>query len=750
MKKPELLAPAGDYKSFIAAIEAGADAVYFGGKDFSARASAVNFSCEEIRETLDYAHLRGVKCYAAVNTLIKDEEFDRLFDFINFLYREGVDALIIQDLGVYNFCRKNWPDLVLHASTQMTAHNLNDVLLLQKMGFKRIVLARELTIEEIKEIKAKSKVELEVFIHGALCFSYSGRCLMSSLIGGRSGNRGRCAQPCRRKYSLCDHRSGEKLGINGYLLSTKDLCAIDILDRLQFIDSLKIEGRMKSAEYVGGVTEKYRRHIDAAFRGEKSDWESDKKEMAGIFNRGGFSHGYLLERRPDDIVAPERSKNFGVKVGKVIESRNGFVKIRTENTEVNDGLEIWGREGQENNFGFRVEKIRDGIVETKTDADIRAGDEIYKTFDCALNRKLSLLNKKIMRKNIPASMAFWAEAGKPIILNINGIKIEGKKADIAEKLPTSKETVKKQLAKLGGTPFFAEKIEINIKGKPNISLKDLNDIRRRGIEKLAEKTIRSFKRAEKSYAAEYFVPDKIKERNICAQTDDLAVLEALIGKRIKRIYTAAKIDIDKFHKAGMEVFQALPAIWRKGEKIEIYQNYDGFLIPSLGYLEILPPASKKIADFSLNIFNNYSVRQSKNMGFSGYTASLENNLAEINGINISGMEKEAVAYGYLSLMTSEHCVLFKTVFCGRKNIALQDETGAKFPVFSDCAACRMRLLNSVPLYFTDINKISANNIRLMQTIETPEKFSEILDNYLRNDFSSKANTTTGHFYRGVE
>ncbi len=750
MNKPELLAPAGDYKSFIAAIEAGADAVYFGGKYFSARASAINFSREEICQALDYAHLRGRKCYAAVNILIKDEEFERLFDFVNFLYKEGIDALIVQDLGVYDFCRKHWPDLALHASTQMAAHNLNDVLVLEKMGFKRVVLARELTIEEIKEIKAKTKIELEVFIHGALCFSYSGRCLMSSMIGGRSGNRGRCAQPCRRKYNVCDQRGVKKTGIEGYLLSTRDLCTIDILDKLQFIDSLKIEGRMKGAEYVGAAAEKYRRHIDAAANGEKPDWERDKKEMAAIFNRGGFSHGYLLDRKPDDIVASERSKNFGVKVGKVIEARNGFIKIKTEDTEANDGLEIWGREGQEKNFGFRVEKVKDGIIEIQTDRNIGVGDKVYKTFDYKLNKKLfSHIGKNIL-KSIPAMMAFEAEAKKPIRLTINGITIKGSNAEAAERMETKEETIKDQLAKLGGTPFFVEKIEINLKGSLNIPLKNINDVRRRGIEKLTEKIVRSFKRTEKFYSAECFAPKKIGVRNICIQSDDPFVLEALAGKRIKRIYTALKIDIKKFYKAGIEIFQALPAFWRKGEKLEIFQNYDGFLVPSLGNLEILSPKSKKVADFSLNVFNNYAARQSKNMGFSGFTVSVENNLAEMNNINSAEMEKEAIVYGYLPLMTSEHCVLFKTEYCRRKNIALQDETGAEFPVFSDCAVCRMRILNSAPLHFTDINKISADNVRLIHTIETAEKFIAIVDNYLGNDFGSKANTTTGHFYRGVE
>src|SRR5680860_487348 len=228
MFQTEILAPAGDWKSFVAGVEAGADAVYFGGKDFSARSFAVNLTREEIQKAIAYAHLRTVKCYAVVNTLVKDDEFEKLFDYLNFLYSEGIDALIIQDLGVYNFCRKYFPELSLHASTQMSAHKLNDVLKFEKMGFKRVVLARELTLVEIQEIKQKSKIEIECFVHGALCFSYSGQCLLSSMIGGRSGNRGKCAQPCRKKYALTNIESGASLSIEGYLLSTKNLCALDL------------------------------------------------------------------------------------------------------------------------------------------------------------------------------------------------------------------------------------------------------------------------------------------------------------------------------------------------------------------------------------------------------------------------------------------------------------------------------------------------------------------------------------------
>lgn len=826
MSKPELLAPAGDYNSAVAAVEAGADAIYFGGKEFSARNFAVNFSRKEIVRAISYAHLRGVKCYAAVNTLIKDAEFAKFFDYIKFLYAEGIDALIIQDLGVLALCKKYWLDLPLHASTQMTAHNLNDVLELEKLGFKRVVLARELTLEEIQEIKNKVKIELECFVHGALCFSYSGQCYMSSMIGGRSGNRGRCAQPCRKKYNLAELRTGKILDRNGYLMSTRDLCTLDILESLNSIDSLKIEGRMKGAAYVAGVVEKYRKYIDSLARNEKisgSEIEEDKKELAEIFNRGGFSHGYLLEKKPKDLVATNRSKNFGVKAGEVVEARSGWAKIKIYSCSncfdlgqseparfclqdktsffakatagqclaspvaiknksarfkendgkndlnknivnklavgVNDGLEIWGRGGQEVNFGFRVEKISGGFIEIwpEENADIKVGDAVYKNFDYELNKKLNLLSQENYQWRISVEMEFIAEEGKNIVLKMNGVEVFGEKAEKARQRATEPEAIKTQLAKLGGTVFVASEVKVNIKDGLNISAKDLNAVRREAAAKLEKNIIDSFKREKKLGKPNALIIQRIKvnektekKNRICVQSNDLNVLNELADKKISRIYTALRINIEKFYKNNIEVFQALPRIFRSGEKLEIFSGYDGFLVPALGCLRILPLKAKKIGDFSLNIFNSLSAQQLEKMGFSGFTASIESTLSEINGIEAGEMKKEAIVYGYLPLMIAEHCVLYGTPNCKKIKLGITDEKRINFPIYTDCVNCRMQILNSVPLYFTDIDGLEADSIRLIHTIETPEEFLKKIDNYLSEEFGLVENTTAGHFYRGVE
>lgn len=299
----ELLAPAGDWDSLLAAVNNGADAVYLGGSRFSARAYAANFERDRLEEAVEFAHLRGVKIYVTVNTLIKDAEMAEALDFLHFLHQIGVDAVIIQDVGLLELVRRYLPGLPLHASTQMTVHNPAGALYLAAKGIRRIVLARELTLEEIKEIKAKSGVEVEVFVHGALCICYSGQCLLSSLIGARSGNRGRCAQPCRLEYRLLAGGKEVKVEAGRHLLSPADLMALPLLPRLQAagVDVLKIEGRMKSPEYVATVTRVYRRALDRLAAGQFTYSREDVLELARIFSRG-FTSGYLEGNQGRDMT----------------------------------------------------------------------------------------------------------------------------------------------------------------------------------------------------------------------------------------------------------------------------------------------------------------------------------------------------------------------------------------------------------------------------------------------------------------
>ncbi len=342
MHIPELLAPVGSKESLMAAVENGADAVYFGGTLFSARQYAANFDREELEWTIDYAHVRGVKAYVTVNTLIKDSELEEAHDYLRFLCSAGADAVIVQDLGILKLLREQLPEFPIHASTQMTIHNAEGVKFLQEMDVKRVVLARELTLDEIKRIKSETGMEIETFIHGALCFSYSGQCLLSSMIGGRSGNRGYCAQPCRKKY-----RADE---VEGYLLSPKDLNMSEDIPALveAGIDSFKIEGRMKRPEYVAGVVRVYRglidRYLDAPAKFHVT--EDEKHTLRQLFNRG-FTTGYFFGNPGSELMSRKYPHNIGTQLGKVVdcEPRKKQVSILLEAPlNTGDGIGIGMRE----------------------------------------------------------------------------------------------------------------------------------------------------------------------------------------------------------------------------------------------------------------------------------------------------------------------------------------------------------------------------------------------------------------------
>ena len=324
-RKIEILAPAGSYESFHAAIVAGADAVYAGGPKFGARAFAENFTEAQLLNAIDYAHLHQRKFYLTVNTLLKDYEIEQLPEYLEPLYQRGLDAVIVQDMGVLNVVRQYFPDMDIHASTQMTVTGVNGAQFLKENGAVRVVPAREISLEEVRNIKSVTGMEMECFVHGALCYCYSGQCLLSSLIGGRSGNRGQCAQPCRLPYTV----DGEK----GYLLSLKDICTLDIIPDLieSGIDSFKIEGRMKRPEYVAGVTSIYRKYVDLYLKNpQKPYWvdDKDKEMLMDLFNRGGFHTGYYKQKNGRNMITIQKPNHIGVKVGTVLSQKGREVQMR--------------------------------------------------------------------------------------------------------------------------------------------------------------------------------------------------------------------------------------------------------------------------------------------------------------------------------------------------------------------------------------------------------------------------------------
>ena len=334
MKKVEILAPAGSMESLIAAMNKGADAVYLGGNKFSARAYASNFDNDNMIKAVDYVHSYGAKVYVTLNTILKENEIEEAVRYVGFLYEIGVDAIILQDLGLFKRIKEDYPDFEIHASTQMTIHNGEGALFFKERGFHRIVLCRELSVDEVKYISKDLGIETEIFVHGALCISYSGQCLMSSMIGGRSGNRGRCAQPCRMEYTLKGNTSGER---KAYLLSPKDTCTIE--DMKDIIDSgtysLKIEGRMKRAEYVAGVVENYKNAVEKELYNTEYNVSKGKRELLQLFNRGGFSKAYLHKNVGMDMMSFKNPRNTGVPLGKI--EKNGEIVLK-EDIGLGDGF----------------------------------------------------------------------------------------------------------------------------------------------------------------------------------------------------------------------------------------------------------------------------------------------------------------------------------------------------------------------------------------------------------------------------
>ena len=487
--KPELLAPAGNPQALRAAVENGADAVYLGGKSFGARAYAENFDRQALGEALAYAHLRGVKVYVTVNTLVDNGEFGDLSEFLLFLFREGADALLVQDLGVIAWARRVLPDFPLHGSTQMTVHNAAGVRFLAGLGLRRVVLARETSYQELLEIRRQSALELEVFVHGALCISYSGQCLFSSMVGGRSGNRGSCAQPCRMAYSLVDDH-GSNLGGDypgQHLLSTRDLMLLEKLPQLvqAGVAALKIEGRMKRPEYVATVVRIYRNALDRAWRDPERYQvsEAEVRDLAQVFNRG-FTTGYFDGRPGGLLMSHTRPNNRGLYLGRVLHATPGkgvVFKTRLP-LRVGDGIEFWMQKGDREGItvhsmllhlpgAVQVQEAEPGSeVEIAVPFAVRPGDRVFKTHDERLISEARLSFTGPGRLKVPIRVIVRARRGEP--LELEAVDVDGVRAAVkgtlpgqaALKHPLTPEVAQAQIERLGNTPFSLTGLDCDLDG----------------------------------------------------------------------------------------------------------------------------------------------------------------------------------------------------------------------------------------------------------------------------------------------
>lgn len=726
MRKIELLSPVGDFECLKAAVQNGANSVYLGASSFSARAKATNFGSEELLNAIKYAKLRNVSVHLALNTLIKNDEFESAVNLAIDAYNMGVDAIIVQDLGLATYLLKNYPEIPLHASTQMTVHNLDGVKQLENLGFTRVVLSRELTLDEIKYIRENTNIELEVFIHGALCISYSGQCLLSSAIGGRSGNRGLCAQPCRLPYEVIEESKSKKLTLDkGYVLSPRDNCAIELLPELikLGIDSFKIEGRMKTPYYVGVVTRTYRKYIDLVLNNIELDNESlrnlikdnlnktnpetglsDREELTQVFNRGGFSTGHFRPNR--NLIFKDKPNNMGFYIGTIshINENKGHLTLMLEDTlSVGDKISI-------NNESYTVSElmIDNRNYETlskgkrvkigRMKGKISVGSKIYRIETAKLNKSISptfkedknfkkiLINGKItVKENTPLSLKVWSDEGfyKNLEFNAETEFIPM----IAQNKPITKEKVLEQISKTGNTEFEFTNFDIDLDDNLFLPMSALNDLRRIALEGLEQLVLNTYKRNNSNISID------INNESLISNLDTDKQISLLINlidlnndytslEGIDKLYIPLKYFILPKYETllknlanNFNLYVYMPHIILDSRqkninfnKIKDTFNIKGFVISHISQIETLKDFNLElIGNFNLNIYNNFSIQKLKDLNLNTITLSPELEKFEINEVTSHlNTNSEIIVYGKLPVMTNQYCYLGKSNRCYEK------------------------------------------------------------------------------------
>ena len=643
MNKVELLAPAGDFSCLKAAIEAGCDAVYIGGKLFGARAFSSNFTDDEIIKAINYAHLFGVKVYVTTNTLIYDKEVERFLEYISFLHKNNVDAVIIQDLGMLDLVRQTFPNLEVHASTQMHIHNLDGASFMEKLGVKRVVLARETSISKIKEIKEKTNIDIEIFIHGALCVSYSGQCLMSSLIGNRSGNRGTCAGSCRQSYSIVDENNNIILN-NKYPLSMKDLCSLENLKTLLDIGvtSLKIEGRMKSSSYVYTVVKLYRLAIDSYYK--NNNIYIDEKELYNlkkIFNRE-FTKGFLFDEENNKVINMKRPNHQGVEIGKVINYKNNIATIKlNDEININDGLRIVGKKDigvNVNNFYINSKLVKTAkkgdIITIKVNDKVEKDDKVLLTLDSKLNEEINNIISSNQRK-VLVKAKFIAKEDKQITFELTDfinkvVVISENKVTKALNKPITKEEIKEKLNKIKDTVYKYESLDIEIDDNIFIPLNIISDLKRKAFEELNNKRLYKipYKRCEYKRNVKSYPKEKLLNILIFKDED----IDSL-KKKYDYIYSSNNID---------NTILLLPRVIDKYK-----ENYNkDVLVGDIGYFN---KHKGCITDTSFNVVNSYTVAFLHSLGAERVTLSYELTKKQIE-ILINAYEERYKAHPNLELV----------------------------------------------------------------------------------------------------
>ena len=748
-KRAELLAPAGSFASLKAAVAAGADAVYMGGARFGARAYAQNADQDEMIAAIEYAHLHGCRLYMTVNTLFKENELGELYEYLLPYYKAGLDGVIVQDLGALSFIREHFPGIELHASTQMTITSVYGAKELKRLGCCRVVPAREVSLEEIRRIYDETGMDIETFVHGALCYCYSGQCLMSSLIGGRSGNRGRCAQPCRLPYRVYEQEKGTAVNKEDQkcVLSMKDLCTLDILPQIleAGVFSLKIEGRMKSPRYTAGVVRIYRKYLDRYLEYGSEGYyvePEDKKELLDLFDRGGFTSGYYTRHNGCDMIALKEKPEF-----------------RETNKELFDFLD---RE----------------YVETE-------------------------------KKEPVEGYAYLAE-GLPSVLTLTcgdiSVTVSGQEPQAAKNQPMTREKVIRQLGKTGATAFEFTELEAEVCGALFLPVQALNELRREGFEALTEAIQNQWRRkapeagevqngadsGEKSSRAAGCagpVPDESAGKRpmyltVSAETGD-QLSAALAVPEVRRICLDASSFqperwaefVQLIHQAGKECYLTLPHIFRT-HAIGFFRTYrscleqagfDGLLIRAFEEIQWMREEQISFSasfDASVYAWNHGAVHTLKEEQAAFITAPWELNSRELEPVfeacRREGLPAELIVYGRAPMMVSAQCITKTVKGCSKcpSLLWMKDRTGARLPVQNHCAFCYNTILNPLPVSLhgcaDSVKRLAPEGLRLCFTIETGEETKAVLNafaaEFIRGENAEPpfAEFTRGHFRRGVE
>ena len=772
-KKIELLAPAGSLQALKAAVENGADAVYIGGPMFSARQKAENFTHEQMVAGVQYAHERGCKVHVAVNTIVSNKEIGQVVEYAYKLAEAKVDAVIVQDLGVAHLLRETLPQLPLHASTQMAVHNTPGVQFLEEQGFERVVLARETSLEAIREIKAETDAELEVFVHGALCVAYSGQCLLSSMIGGRSGNRGLCAQPCRMQYQLVDEGGREYQSKDGqYLLSTRDLNMIHHLPDLirAGVTSLKIEGRMKRPEYVATVVRQYRQAIDAYYAGSQFDKKPADKNLLQIFNRD-FTTGYFYGNQGADLMSHVRPDNRGVLIADVMKVENKKVWVQLHDTlSVGDGYLLYNQRGEEiagkvQEMSIKGKAIQSGnkgqIVQMTVSGNAAGAKQMYRTSDVVL---LKAATDSFSRPSQPQKekIHFKLELslGKPMMLyawddNGNQYYAESEYiVELAKNRPSDLESVKKQMDRLGNTLYELGEFTAEIEDGIIAPASELNNLRRAAIEGLeAQKQELSGETVELESYADYLdnagdlldrIPPQVLEyglkQKLAVTVGSVEAMQAAVENGAEYVYlntTALRKE-----KAIVPEQYAALAKWCHSRNAKLYwtsspiendtqmkkaaanmwaakdAGFDGVAVGNLGLLQTAKEQGWDtiVADYQMNIFNDVTLQFLSRQEISRAVLSPELSLEQIAEFSYLGnLPLELIVHGNLPLMVSEQCV------CGSVLGGRTAQKQCSMPCMKEQYALKDRTGAQFPLYMDEHCRMHVFNSKTLNLYKRLEE-----------------------------